>query len=295
MEEKATGGTSRLLVHRVPVDNSVIRAEAKYGSKAVFYKLWAIKQLYDWSPRVWRMFRGNVVEEFAQIPSEAGDRVWLRKTPVKVGGGPQGRPACGRRNGRRGQQKVYKRQEEPSTLTATWGCHHWLDFGWVYDSGRHGARLYFHLSFSLSSFSLFELLGSDPASVVMFPTLFSYLLSLMCRAASDRLITRYLNSDQISTTNRLHAVFGGSYEIPCFDQRNKRTAELQVRGADGMIDVFVWSFSVPNGRAATHQTAASILLPRRCLLHAEFCCLVHQPIRPPSLPRRRRAWVPTWA
>lgn len=129
----------------------------------------------------------------------------------------------------------------------------------------------------------------------MFPALFSYLLPLMCRAAGDRLITRYLNSDQISTTNRLYAVFGGSYETPCFDERNKHTAELQVRGADGVIDVFVWSFSVPNGRAATHHTVASILLPRRRLLHAEFCCFLHQPIRPPSLPRGRGAGVPTWA
>lgn len=117
-----------------------------------------------------------------------------------------------------------------------------------------------------------------------FPALFPYLLPLSCSAASDRLITRYPNSDQISTTNRLYVVFGGSGEIPCFDERNKRAAELQVRGADGVIDVFVWSFSVPNGRAATHQTAASILLPRRRLLHTEFRCLVHQPIGPPPSP-----------
>lgn len=137
-------------------------------------------------------------------------------------------------------------------------CHHWLN-----------------LSFSLWSFSLLELLSSVPASVKTFPALFSYLLPLMCRTDSDRLITRYPNSNQISMANRLFAVFRGSYEIPCFDERNKRTAELQVCGADGMIDVFVWSFSVPNGWVATHHTAGSILLPTRRLLHAEFCSVLY--------------------
>lgn len=55
--------------------------------------------------------------------------------------------------------------------------------------------------------------------------------------------------------------------IPLFDGRNKRGAKLQVRGADGLIDVFVPSFSVPNGRAATDQSAGSILLPTRLLGH----------------------------
>lgn len=139
------------------------------------------------------------------------------------------------------------------------------------------ARLYFYLSFSLSSFSLLELLSSVPDSVVMFPASFSYLSPLMCQVDGDRLITTYPNFDQISTTNRLYAVFSGSYEIPCFDERNKHGAELQVHGADGVIDVFVWSFSVPNGRAATHHTAASILLPTQLLLHTEFCSGFLQP------------------
>lgn len=62
-------------------------------------------------------------------------------------------------------------------------------------------------------------------------------------------------------------VSGGCYQIPLLDGRKKRSAELQVRGADGLMDVFIGSFSVPNVRAATDQSAGSIWLPARLLGH----------------------------
>lgn len=64
----------------MPMDNSGTGAGAKYGIKAIFYKFEAVKELYDWSARVWRMFRGNFVEEFAQTLREGNDQLWLRKT-----------------------------------------------------------------------------------------------------------------------------------------------------------------------------------------------------------------------
>lgn len=69
---------------------------------------------------------------------------------------PQARPACGWRNGRRGQQKVYKRQEEPPTLlhkAATTGSL-LVEFTTAEDTGRDFisiCRSLYHHSVSSSS------------------------------------------------------------------------------------------------------------------------------------------------
>lgn len=90
----------------------------------------------------------------------------------------------------------------------------------------------------------------------------------MCRADSDGLITTCPKSDPIVTSDcLLRWVSGGCCQILLLDGRKKRGAELQVRGADGLMDVFVGSFSVPNGGAATHQSAGSIWSPTRLLGH----------------------------
>lgn len=247
MEEKATGGTTRLRVHHVPVDNSVIRAEAKYGSRAVFYKFWAVKQLKDWSARVWRMFRGNVVEEFAQILSEGGDQVWLRKTgpteSVQEEGGTFDPHCCIRL----------------PPLAPFWSS--------LRQRRTRGAIIFPSVIFFIIVQSpwapqQWSCLCCDVPSFNFLPSPFNVQSS---QWQVDYKVPKFWSNQHDKPSLR---GLRGSYEIPCFDERNKRAAELQVRGADGVIDVFVWSFSVPNGRAATHQTAASILLPppRRILL-----------------------------
>lgn len=94
--------------------------------KLFFYKFEAVKQLYDWSARVWRMFRGYFVEEFAQILREGNDQVWLRNTQHGEGMSCaelnymwlEGTSTCGCRNR---MKNLYKRPEEHLNLTIVSG------------------------------------------------------------------------------------------------------------------------------------------------------------------------------